>query len=391
MMRRLSLLTTAALMVAASTFIGCSASVELDDQAQTIVIVDSTNIDGINWKDENGGTLQLMNNTSKDIVLFKGNTPSKDGLLGGIRAGSSKDFDVSRHVPDFGVGGYMVLRGMSKEEYEENKNSLSKAKMEFSAMATYKADTKFRIAIESDYTGNYGFVVSNTGRVGLELRKNGPEGEKIAYLPPLQVNQYVYTQTTDALTIFPVYVYYNKQTQTINTLNSTSMFDAVTMAPRPIAGSSSVPTVNFPTNPNETWASIVSTLTSPVAYVTIRNNVMNQAAYVTLGGSLRTFSQNGYDAIGSGEQLLYEVEAAPGPAGQEVNITLNYYNGLIKVPVVVDWGDGNLVTPVMKNGFDYTISVTNNGSLQNIGDYKARITESEKERDISNEVLGGIL
>jgi len=382
MMRRISLLTTAALMVAASTFVGCSASVELAEEPNTVIFYDSTKTEAeVNWKGENG-TLELMNNTNKDIVIFKGATPTKDGILGGIRAGTTKLFDVSDDVDDFPVGGYMILRGVTREEYERNKNTLSQAKMEFSAMATYKANTKYRIAIEADYTGDYGFIVSNTGRVGLELRKDGPEGEKVGYLPPLQVNQYIYTNTTNAITIFPVYVYYSKQTQTITTLKATDMFQSVMVSPRPIAGASQVPTFNFPNDPNATWAAIVGTLKSPVAYITIRNNVMNQSAYVTAGGSMRLFSQSGYDALGSGEQLTYEIEASE--FGAPISIVLNYYNGLIKVPVLFD---GELTPPIIKNGYDYTISVSCIGAGTKQEDYVAYISESPDARDLSGEIL----
>lgn len=79
-----------------------------------------TSSGGINWSNEASGTLTVLNNTNKDMILFQGQTPSASSILGGVRATSSRTFDISDDVDDFDVGGYMILRGISKDEYEKN-------------------------------------------------------------------------------------------------------------------------------------------------------------------------------------------------------------------------------------------------------------------------------
>jgi hypothetical protein len=125
--------------------------------------------DGITWDNESSGTLTILNNTDKDMVIFQGQTPTVSNILGGVRASSTKTFDISDDVDDFGVGGYIILRGIALNEYNANKSNLSLAKAEYSAMATYGAGKKFRAEISPAYAGDYYFKVTNGGRIGIEL------------------------------------------------------------------------------------------------------------------------------------------------------------------------------------------------------------------------------
>jgi hypothetical protein len=343
---------------------------------------DDPNQGTINWNSENGGTLTIINTTSKDMIIFQGQTPSVSNILGGVLAQKSKDFDVSDDVSDFDVGGYMILRGISKDEYEANKTNLSLARIEYSAMATYGQGKKYRTEISPNYTGDFGYKVTNSGRIGLELRKNSPDGEKIGYLPSLATNVMLYADSSNALSIFPVYVYYTKSTGTVTTLKPTSHFDSVTATPRPVANASSIQSYYFPNDTTVTWDQIKATLTSPVAYFTVSNNVPNQAIYFTLTGGNALYAQNGYDAVGTGEQLTFELESTETGADKYIVITL--YNGDIKLPVRFS-GDTN--DPVIKNGYDYTVSVRfNGGQVTNAANYSATLTEGAK-RDIADEIV----
>jgi len=353
------------LLGAAFTFLSCG-------------VHDSAEI-SLKWDSDNGGTLEVVNTSSKDIVLFHGQVPANSSIMGGVRAGSTRNIDISKYVPDFDVGGWIILRGMSREEFNENSLNLAAAKIEFNAMATYGAGKKYRVTIDYNYTGDNAIRVTNRGRVGLELRKDSPEGEKVAYLPALQVNQMLYTQTADAITLFPFYVLYNKSTQTVTTLKATSMYESVMAAPRPASDPQRINTVYFPNDETDSWEKIVGTLKSPVAYVTVTHNVMNQAAYFTNASSTRYYSQGGYDAIGSGEQLTFEVEAAEEP-GIAKGLMVVLYNGLIRVPVLFE---GETTEPVIENGYDYMVSVR--GSGQNEKDYSATIVRGKK-RDLSDQL-----
>jgi len=386
--KKISLLSVALLAVA-PTFFGCSASLSLDDEKNQNQQIDPPKQPdppepepgaNINWNSENG-TLEVVNNTNRDIVVFQGQTPQASNILGGIRALSTKTFDISDDVPDFEVGGFMILRGVSLDQYEANKTNLSAARIDFSAMATYRGQQKFRVAIESNYVGDNGFIVSNRGRIGMELRKDGPDGEKVSYLPALQQEQIIYTSTTNAITLFPVYVFYNRQAQSITTVKATSLFETVTASPRPIsANQQSWPAYYFPNDPTVTWEQISGQLTSPVAYVKIAFNVTNQSGYVTVAGTNRLYSQDGYNSISGGETLTYEIEGSD--EGIQKAIIVNVYGGLVQIPARFDVQD--TPNPLIENGYDYDISVDRiGGNGQNSADYKATITKRAK-RDISH-------
>jgi hypothetical protein len=334
--------------------------------------------DGITWSNEANGTLNVTNNTSKDMVLFIGQTPTVNNIIGGVKAGNSKDFDISDDVSDFQVGGFVILRGITLDEYNANKSTLTQAKIEYSAMATYGQNKKFRTEISASYMGDYAYRVTNIGRIGMELRKDSPDGEKVGYLPALASNMLLYADSTSGFTIYPVYVYYSRSTGQVTTLRPTTMFETVTVSPRAATGGQ-IQAYTFPADSGVTWESIKGTLLSPVAYVTITSNVPNQSGRVTIAGTNRLNSQNGMDTIGSGETLTYEISSTA--AGTQQNLVLVYYNGLINLPVKFE---GQSTNPVLKNGYDYTVSVTGAGS--EVSGYSVTIIESEGPRDLTDDI-----
>ena len=339
--------------------------------------------DGINWDGSNSGTLELVNGSNKDMILFVGQTPAPSNILGGVRAGATTTHDISGLVSDFSIGGYAILRGVSKDEYTKHSSDPSNAKWEFTAMVTYGAGKKYRYNIDRSFIGDYGFKVVNNSKIGIELRKDSPNGEKVAYLPAMATNNLVYTQTADPVTLFPVYVFFNKSTGEVSTLNANSIFESIDASPRGLSpnNSSSIQTYYVPNDPEATWESIKGTLKQSAAYVTIVNNVPNQSGRVTIGQSNHLTSQNGFSSIGSGERLTYEIESTD--EGLEFNLILVFYSGKINISVRKD-GD----IPTFRNGYDYSVSVNYlGGDIEDSANYKATITESANPRDISDQIV----
>lgn len=156
------------------------------------------------------------------------------------------------------------------------------------------------------------------------------------------------------------------------------MFETVSVAPRALTGSASIQSYTFPADQGATWDSIKGTLTSPVAYVTVTSNVANQTGRVTIAGTSRLTSQNGFDGIGSGETLTYEI--ASTVTGTEKALVLQYYGTALNLSVTL-----NGKTPVLKNGYDYNITVSGSGS--NASGYTVTCTESTKPRDLSSDIM----
>ncbi|MDR2716574.1 MAG: hypothetical protein LBB89_00715 [Treponema sp.] len=333
--------------------------------------------DGINWTNQASGTLTVINNVSKDMVLFQGQTPTANNILGGVRALTTRTFDISNAVTDFSLGGYIVLRGMALDEYNKNKTNLANAKIEYSAMATYGQGKNFRTEINPAYAGEYYFKVTNGGRIGIELRKDSPDGEKIGYLPALATNYALYASSSNDITIFPVYVFYSSITKNVTTIKPTSFGDSASIGPRPVTDTG-VSTVRFPNDPNIQWAQIIANITYPVAFVTVTNNVANQSCRLAAASRVY-FAQNGYDSVNSGQINTFEITATD--VGQSMNLNMTLYGGTVTIPI--KQGDS---TPVIKNGYDYTVTINySGGGWDTVSAYTATITEGSK-RDVSTEI-----
>ena len=328
------------------------------------------------WDTEATGTLKIANNTSKDMVVFNGQTPTLTNIIGGVRAGSARYFNIEDDVEDFDVGGYMVLRATTLDEYKAKKANLTNAKMEFSAMATYGKGRKFSVDINPAYTGDFALIVNSTCSIGMELRKDSADGEKIAYLPSYASNYPVYANSPDQIRIFPVYIYFNNITGQITTVKS-DLAGSRGIAPRPITGPE-VPVVKFPAD-GTTWEQIKDSLTCPVAFVTCENQAV-EACYVTKSAGTRLKAQSGYKEVNSGSSDTYEIESTND--GADKNLIITMFNDEVKVPVL----DANGEKILIKNGYDYTITVTYSGTdvLQS-SNYSAIITEGAK-RDITKDI-----
>jgi len=384
MAKKLSLLS-AVLMIAASMFLGCTASLDLNEPDPPPPAPGS----GIKWSNDNGGTLEVFNGTNKDLILFAGKNIPEAKILGGVRSGSTKDFDVS-FFSDFGTGGYVVVRGISLEEYESNKTNLSAAQIDYTDMVTYRSGTKYRHIIDASTVGDYGFIVNNNSPVGIELRKNSPQGEKIAYLPGLAQNQIVYASTQDYITLFPVYVYYNPGTQEITTLNTTTIRQSKSLTPEPLANAGSAALLSFPASLND-WYNIANDLKTPYAYISVTNGTDDGVRFRE-GTATALYSQSGYQGINSGKTLSYEVTATD--IGVEKTYTIALWDLSIPVMAEVKEPDENGVLkvvgfekPIIRNGYDYQVSVnqfTGDGSVAE--HFKAIIVEVAK-RDLLSELL----
>ncbi|MDR1127501.1 MAG: hypothetical protein LBL06_05170 [Treponema sp.] len=332
--------------------------------------------DGIDWQGSANGTLAVVNDTPSDMVLFQGQTPLPSSILGGVRATSKITIDLSTKVDDFNVGGYIIIRGMKLSEYQAHKNNLANAKVDYSAMATYGQGRKYQANISPNWTGEYYYKVTNKGRLGIELHKDSPDGEKIGYLPALATNYTLYASSTDSYTIYPVYVFYNKMTNEVTPFKPQSLGATASIGPRPVTDNT-VATVQFPAD-NTSWENMIQNISYPNAFIKITNNVPNQAARFQKTSTYMK-AQNGYDAMNSGEMLTFEV--ASNDAGTNINLVCTLYGGTVVVPVRFA---GQNTNPTIKNGYDYTVELNLvESDTQAASSYTATLTEGAK-RDIEN-------
>jgi hypothetical protein len=336
--------------------------------------------DGINWDNEPNGTLEVINNTSKDLIIFLGQIPNYSSILGGVNKSNAKIFDISAVSDDVNIGGgYMILRGMTIEEYNKNKSYIAGAKAEYTAIVTYDQGKIYRAEINQVNFGDYCFIVNNTGQTGIELRKDRLNGEKIIYLPPMSY-YVVYTNSRDGITIYPVYIFYNQVFNSIISFNPNfnSWQDYAWADPRPITHhygiyeiiNHDIMACLFPTEPEKLQLQeLINNYPYNAAFIRCTNNVPNYAASLRLGETVC-----GKDVINPGETLTFMLPSTA--EGKAMDLNMSLLNEMVTIPVKQN-GD----IPVIKNGYIYnaTLDYTGYGiGAYDPGNYTSEINGGSK-------------
>ncbi len=172
----------------------------------------------ISFKDEKG-SLIIENQLNTDAVIFA-DRPERQIILGGIKAGSSRSFDL-RKLPDNHERGTFFIRAANYEAVRR-KTHITAEDVIYTALVTYDLTYEndvSRIIIPSVIDASQQFCVyasNETEDFILELRINDPvQGECIAALPPLSKNNRIYLSPRDdelAYTFYPIFVFVNPKT-----------------------------------------------------------------------------------------------------------------------------------------------------------------------------------
>jgi hypothetical protein len=292
------------------------------------------------FRNNRNGTVEVVNNTSHDMLLFSGDTLGFGDIVGGVRAEDRSTINFS-NKSDYKEGGYAILRAVRQTEFHAYKNQSLPG---HTAMVTYGEGRRFTTNILPVTEGEYQYVVQNRSRdFGLELRENAPSGRKIAYLTKGEPRRIIRTASSSLLTLYPVWVAFNKQTKTIVTFTPTGVLDPHNIQPRHpnVLGLYSFPSggsniVNFPE------------IVLPFATIRVRNNASLLVIF-RAGTTIRT-PESGFQGIRSNTWETYEIEAEGGV------LALNFAFGVgqaIVVPVRFEANPDAL--PVIENGYTYTV------------------------------------
>jgi len=194
------------------------------------------------FKDDPNGLLTVRNETNADMVLFAGNV-ARNNVLGGIRAKSSRVFDISKieNVPDEGA---FILNAVSATVYQ-NKKNVSGSDILYSGFVNYdkKDSLKKQITIPDavDVTASTFIMVSNNNPVVCKIRLNSPIGETIAALRPFEENRKIWIKPLEygmPYTIYLFFVVYDEKEPILELMPTTQ---GITVTPK----SSEYSIVNF--------------------------------------------------------------------------------------------------------------------------------------------------
>jgi hypothetical protein len=322
-------------------FVGCSGDEDGDKENKT----ENTYAKYYSgtFRNNNKGTVEVVNNTHNDMLLFIGETISLNYIVGGVKAGTRNTINFSDRS-DYQVGGYVLLRAVKQTEFNTAKDQ---SRVDHTAMVTYGEGRRYTTNILSTTDGAYRYMVHNRSRdYGLELRRNSPEGDKVAYLTKGEVRRIINTPDRDPATLYPVWVAFNNVTKTIVSFAPKGVLDY-----HDVQGSqppAEPPNFYFPddgTNVNIVFPDVVL----PFATITVRNNQSRLLTFNSGTTPIRGESQQ--IGITSGMRDSYEIRST----GEGLNLNISIQTGAIVIPVRFQTEPG-ASTVTVQNGYAYTVA-----------------------------------
>jgi hypothetical protein len=295
------------------------------------------------------GSLTVNNQASFDVIIFAGRV-SDNTVMGGIRAGQSRTFNLSTlKLP--GKSGSFLIRAASFETYNRKKAKVTEEDVVYTGLVVFdlndsRQKTNLNIFAGISESQNEYIWVSNTSKFVLELRVGSPNGEKMATLAPFQTNKALpleQNQRNMPYDFYATYIYIDPKTNEIWNFAAKGMEERQRRSP----SADRVNPMVF-AGPQDT---------SQIAYINgflrIKNDT-NQG-FNLMDGTTWLFNQKGMPLVESGMLVTYDLPALSGQAGQlYTNLNMEFDNMktlrvsrlLVKPGVVYDltvtMRDGNL-------------------------------------------------
>jgi len=166
------------------------------------------------FADEAAGLLTIRNETNANIVLFAGNV-MRGNVLGGIRANSSRNFDIAK-IDGLSAEGAFMIYGVTEMAYRTKGSYVSGDDILFTGFVSFNLNeqqkTELLIPRQIDDSMSFSIMVSNDTPVVCELRIDTPDGIKIAALKPYERNKRIWIKSNNhgGYVIYPVYTWYSR-------------------------------------------------------------------------------------------------------------------------------------------------------------------------------------
>jgi hypothetical protein len=197
-------LKTVSLLTVLTLMVSCVVAVNNDGGDPSVV-------DGVDYTNYNTDySIRVRNNTSKDLVAFKGSL-SASTLIGGIPAHAS-DHGLEKNPGLFSTTSDFPLILLTKEQYAANKSHLQAVEQTpfTRVFAFYNAagSNENLYEIDGHLGGTNTLLIQNGNTLNLELRVNGVNGPTLGYAAAGMYNTSLYLGTSDFL-LFPIFKKYN--------------------------------------------------------------------------------------------------------------------------------------------------------------------------------------
>ncbi|MDR2158940.1 MAG: hypothetical protein LBP23_02605, partial [Treponema sp.] len=247
------------------------------------------------------GSLTINNQAGFDVIVFAGKV-ANNNVLGGIRAGKSRTFDLSAlPLPD--SGGFLV-RAVAYENFlRKGLSHITGEDIIYTGFAAYNKNDTTPFAVEIpkiiDESQTTCIAVSNSSNFVLQLHLDSPDGKIVAALAPLaQFKRIWITPHADGSshTFFPSYVYMDPETG-----EPIRFFDTYARGIRIIPASGEAPLSVREFHGPDPNAPLYN-----VAFVELQNNTDRTVGFVNNGSYLRT--TRGTSITPAGRSEIYEID-----------------------------------------------------------------------------------
>ncbi|GHT84660.1 hypothetical protein FACS1894137_07970 [Spirochaetia bacterium] len=303
----------------------------------------------ISFESENG-SLVINNGADFDAVVFVGHV-EKGMVIGGIKAGSNRSFDIS-NISGLPRQGSFLVRVVSYDTYNGKKMQVTEADVVYTTLVIYDLGNindknVLTIPMMIDKTQTYSVTVSNNSPYILELRLDNPNGEKIAALSPYRRNKKVWLIPDERglpYEFFPVYVHVNNRTN-----EATAAVSQDTSRVFPTSGGTYVRILDF-------YGPVYDFLQYKGGFIQVKNDTDELLNF--LDGTLPLKNQRDIISVESGTIDSFEVFAGTGVNGLLYgNLSLMFDSGQLKLnPITIKPGYlYDLIATRVNGDFSYVI------------------------------------
>jgi len=162
------------------------------------------------FANEENGVLTIYNQSEYDLALFAGRV-ERGNLLGGIRANSSRNFDINK-IAGLPGNGAFIARAVLAHTYM-TKPLLNSDDVLYSNLVIYNLNDSVKTILEIpaviDESMTTFIQLTNETSVVAQIRLNSPEGTVIAALSPFERRRVYLQPNFDGYIIYPIYIFTN--------------------------------------------------------------------------------------------------------------------------------------------------------------------------------------
>jgi len=262
------------------------------------------------FKEGGKGSLTINNQASFDVIIFAGKV-TNNTVLGGIRAGKSRTFDLTTLSLPAKTGSFLI-RAASFETYSKKQFRVTESDVLYTGLVVYdlnnpKDNTNLNIYAGVNQAQTEWIYVSNTSKFVLELRLDNPNGEKIATLAPLQENKQIFlTPLPQGMPhqFYATYVYIDPATNEIKSFVAKDRSERQ----RRIPSTEAVNPMVF-SGPQST-----TDISYLVGFLRLKNDTGESLNF--MDGTTWLADQKGRRLVESGQFATFELAAMSGQTGQ---------------------------------------------------------------------------